>query len=120
MINIQHVTEIVSSIGGYDANAVKKYESVIENAVLSVENMLKDESYSSDKRIIFLAGIKACRDISALTGGSAGITSFKVGDISITENGESGGGLDSLLNSVIESCSHLLSGGGAGFAFINV
>lgn len=120
MINIQDVLEIVSTLGGYDDSDTQRYVSVIENAVLSVENMLKDESYSGDKRIIFLAGIKACRDISVLSGSAAGITSFKVGDISITENSESGGSFDILLNSSIENCSQMLSDGGAGFAFMDV
>ncbi len=120
MININDVTEIVASVGGYDSTAVQKYLSVIENAVLSVENMLADKSYCSDKRIVFLAGIKACNDISLIAGGTSGVTSFKVGDISITENGESSGSFSALYRSALDNCTELLADSSSDFAFMNV
>lgn len=120
MININDVMEIVGSVGGYDSIATKKYLSVIENAALSVENMLKDKTYANDKRIVFLAGVKACRDISLISGGISDVTSFKVGDISITENSENGGGFGTLFESALDNCAQLLSDGGSGFAFRNV
>lgn len=120
MINIHDVMEIVVSVGGYDSTVAQKYLSVIENAVLSIEHMLKDESYCSDTRIVFLAGVKACKDISILSGGTSGVTSFKVGDISITENNESGGSFSTLYESALDNCTELLTDGGSGFAFIDV
>lgn len=120
MINIQDVMEIVASVGGYDSTVTQKYLSVIENAALSIENRLKDKAYSSDTRIVFLTGVKACRDISLLSGGTSGVTSFKVGDISITENGENGGSFSALYESALDNCTELLADVGSGFAFMDV
>lgn len=110
MINIDDVKKIVASVGNYDENAITKYLSIIENAALSVGQRVKDESYCNDPRIVYLAGIKACNDISMAGGAAAsGITAFKVGDISITEDSGSSGSFSGLYKSAFEDCRGLLS-----------
>lgn len=122
MINIDDVKNIVSSVGGYNDEDIERYLSIIENASASVEKMLKNDAYSRNSRIVYLAGVKACNDISLAigTGAGGGITSFKVGDISITEGANKNSSFSQLYKSAIENCRDMLYDNGSGFAFIDV
>jgi len=69
-----------------DAEELEQYSSLIENSVSLVESNLKDSTFCSDARIVYLAAARANYHISLL-GETGGVSSFKAGDVSLTVGG---------------------------------
>jgi hypothetical protein len=85
MININDVIPVTALLGNYSDEELEKYAALIENAVSVASSMLKDESMSKESKAIYLASAKANYDMAlAMTGGD-NVTSFKAGDVSISE-----------------------------------
>lgn len=118
MINIDDVKSVAAVIGNYSDDELEKYSSLIECAVSAVSSMLKDDTFCSDTRVIYLAAAKANYDAVLASSCVGTVTSFTAGDVSISESAASVENAMTLLNNARLSCAELINDDG--FAFLGV
>lgn len=80
--------------------------------------MIKDEGYENDPRLIQLAAAKAYYSIMCSAEFSGGVTSFKAGDVSVSERAGSVSGAERLLRFAMNDCKGLVRS--ECFAFLGV
>ena len=115
MISTQKVKECLSSISSLSADEIEQHESLVDNAVAVAEKEFKSEE--TDSSVLFAAA-KANYDIALALSMLDSVTSFKAGDISITEKGERLNSARALFENVLSDCSDTVSD--AGFVFKTV
>ena len=96
-----------------DEQEAAKYSSIAENAVKSVEQLLKDDESTDDNRVIHLCAVKTFYHI--VLSEKDDICSFSAGDISYSKDSSAADNAEKLLNDALNSCSTLLRS--TGFAF---
>lgn len=113
MINIDPVIKELSVLLKTDEDEAAKYSGIAENAVRSVEQLLKDDESTEDNRIIYLCAVKAFYHIALSE--KDDICSFSAGDISYSKNSSAADNAEKLLNDAVNGCRALLRS--TGFAF---
>lgn len=113
MINTKAVIKELSVLLGMNEDEAEKYSTVAENTAKSIEQLLKDNNCTEDKRIIYLCAVKAfyCIVLSE----KDDICSFSAGDISYSKNASAVENAEKLLKQAFLDCRDLLKS--TGFAF---
>ncbi|MBQ7202861.1 MAG: hypothetical protein IJS03_02455 [Eubacterium sp.] len=118
MINLEEVTKVLEELGGFSAEELDNYSTVINNSVGAIEASLTDEAYSADDRIVFLAAARAYYTISLLGGASGELSSFSAGDVRLGFNTNGVSSVKELLALALEAAEGMVNGNG--FAFRGV
>lgn len=118
MIDINKVKGIVKIIGDFTDEDLDKYSVIIENTVDSVSATLVDGVDTDDSRVVYLAATRVNLEIALCQHSGDGVTSFKAGDISITESNDALNYAKLLFNNAKSDCAGLLIDDS--FAFLGV
>lgn len=117
MISFDEVRNILKSLGDLSDEELDTYSMVINNCVYTVSSHIKSET-ENDERISYLAAAKANYEIALARSGSDRVTTFKAGDVSISESDSFIEYAKELFESAKHDCSDLISD--EGFAFLGV
>jgi len=118
-VNTERIKEYVMAMGDFSREEIEKYGFILEAAVKSVPDMLKDGADVNDARIMLLAAAKAYCKISCLSSEESGVTSFKAGDVSFSEKaGFVKSAAEEIYKSALADCREFLKD--SGFAFLGV
>ena len=117
MIDIHDVVPVLSVLSGKTEEELASLSLIINNAISVVAELADGENLNCE-RLIFLAAAKANYDISLASNCSDGITSFRAGDISITQSRESISCARAILDDAMKNASDIISDNG--FAFLGV
>ncbi|MCD7872477.1 MAG: hypothetical protein LUG21_04120 [Clostridiales bacterium] len=116
MISKENVLEYIKTLGGFSDDDLLKYNSVIDFSIMSTFENLKDKSFETDERAVFLSAAKAFYFI-AFSLHCENVYSFTAGDVSVTEQ-HSPEYAKEILDKAYSAAGSLIKDGG--FAFIGV
>ncbi len=118
-MNRDNVINFVCEIGGFNSDELSEYESLISLIINSITSKVKKETYLSDSRLEYYAGVKIYFFILA-SGASIvdNTTVFKAGEVSISKSAKSIESAKALLNSAYCDCADLIKD--VNFAFFSV
>lgn len=106
MTNIDPIIKELSVLLGIDEEDTVKYSSLTDNAVKSIEQLLKNNESINDNRIVYLCAVKAFYRIALSE--KDDICSFSAGDISYSKNSSAIKNAEKLLNDAFNDCRDLL------------
>ena len=106
MANNNTVIQELSVLLGIDEEDTVKYSSITENAVKSIEQLLKNDESIHNKRIVYLCAVKAFYRI--VLSEKDDICSFSAGDISYSKNSSAIENAEKLLKDAFKDCHDLL------------
>ncbi len=110
MVSAEEVKSCLKLFGDYSDEELEKYDVMIEEAAESV----KDET----EKAAMLAAARLNYKLALINGSGDGVTSFKAGDVSITQNDNSVEYAKSLFEQIAADCPELSDD--SGFAFRTV
>ncbi len=116
MICVENVKSLVKTIGGYEDNELDRFDILIENIIDTLNSQLKNPSYCNDARIEMLAATTVNYQLVIVE--NDGVTSFKAGDLSVTQSGYAAMNAKTLLDNAKENATDLIID--SGFAFLGV
>lgn len=119
MINKERIREYVKSLSSLNEEELQVYDVFLDFAAVSTAKALNDKSFEEDERIVFLAAARAFYLISGALEQRDGISSFKAGDITITENKSGTELAGKILEKAQAAAQELISSCGS-FAFMSV
>lgn len=108
MTDISLVKKQLKVLLSCDDSQVEDYESYINNAILSVMPMLKNEEAENDGRVVYLCAAKAYYQINLTKTSDDGITSFKAGDVSYEIDTSSLPKAKALYEMALDDCNSLI------------
>ena len=106
MANINTVIKELSVLLGIDEEDTVKYSSITENAVKSIEQLLKNDESIQNNRIVYLCAVKAFYRI--VLSEKDDICSFSAGDISYSKNSSAIENAEKLLKDAFKDGRDLL------------
>ena len=117
-MTVQQVTAVLLTISPYSAEVLATKSAVIENSIQSVTAMLKEGADDADDRAVYLAAARANYDLLLSDAGADSVSTFKAGDVSITENKSALQQAERLYQNAAAACAVLLTD--SAFAFLSV
>lgn len=117
MTDKSKVSEYLIQISKKSEEELEAFSGIIDFGIKTVFEMLKSSEYENDERILFLTAAFINTFISECSDGSAQITSFSAGDVSITQSAASSSA-DEIYKKAYEAASGLINDGA--FAFMGI
>ncbi len=117
MISIDDVKKRLKPLCDLSDEELDTYSSIIKNCIFTVMSQTKAGA-EDDERISHFAAAKANYEIALVRSGADRVTSFKAGDVSISESGNFTEYAKALFESAKLDCADLISD--KGFAFLGV
>lgn len=117
MTDKSKVSEYLIQISKKSEEELKAFSGIIDFGIKTVFEMLKSSEYENDERILFFTAAFINTFISEYSDGSAQITSFSAGDVSITQSAASSSA-DEIYKKAYEAASGLINDGA--FAFMGI
>lgn len=117
MTDKSKVSEYLIQISKKSEEELEAFSGIIDFGIKTVFEMLKSSEYENDERILFFTAAFINIFISECSDGSAQITSFSAGDVSITQSAASSSA-DEIYKKAYEAASGLINDGA--FAFMGI